>query len=69
VGECKKRLLARGRADDTPEDINSRLAWYETDVAPSVDFYRNNPNYNFCDVNGDQSVEDVFEDIKKQLGL
>ncbi len=31
-----KRLLARGRADDTEEGIRRRLAWYKADVLPAL---------------------------------
>jgi len=32
-----KRLLARGRIDDTEERIRRRLAWYRADVLPALD--------------------------------
>jgi adenylate kinase len=67
--EVTKRLLARDRADDTLEGIHSRLAWYETEVAPVVDFYRTNSKYIFCDINADQSAEKVQEDLRKAVGL
>lgn len=35
-----KRLLARGRNDDTEEGIRNRLGWYKTDVLPQLDMLR-----------------------------
>ena len=37
--EATRRLLARGRPDDTPEVIAQRLSWFPTKVLPIVDFY------------------------------
>jgi len=42
--ESLKRLLLRKRQDDDEDGIKKRLAWYETDVAPAVEFYRANRN-------------------------
>jgi adenylate kinase len=69
LDEILTRLLKRGRNDDTRESISRRLAWYETDVAPTVQFYRSNPNYRFLDINGVGSVEAIHADILKKLGL
>jgi len=35
-----KRLLARGRNDDTEEGIKNRLGWYKTDVLPQLEFLK-----------------------------
>ena len=35
------RAQAEGRADDSPEAVRNRLAVYEQQTAPVVDFYRN----------------------------
>ena len=34
-----ERMLARGRADDTPDTIRRRLEVYETQTAPLLEFY------------------------------
>lgn len=59
----KQRMLARGRADDKAEDINQRLEWYETNVVPTVDFFRQNNYYKVVDIDGEQPVEKVSADI------
>src|SRR3954454_11609244 len=38
--EVKRRLLGRGRADDTPDVINERLREYRADTEPLIDRYR-----------------------------
>ncbi|OJI08202.1 MAG: hypothetical protein COX02_01685 [Candidatus Vogelbacteria bacterium CG22_combo_CG10-13_8_21_14_all_37_9] len=63
-----KRLLDRGRTDDQAlADITKRLAWFETDVLPAVDFYRQNSAYRFIELNGEQSIETIHQDLIKAL--
>jgi len=61
------RLMERKRADDTPEKIQNRLGWYEEDVEPSIKYFREKVGYNFIEINGEQSIEDVQKDIIKAL--
>lgn len=59
-----ERLRARGRADDVASGgIDARMEWFEKDVMPAVNFYRNHPSYRFIEINGEQAVEDVARDI------
>jgi adenylate kinase len=62
-----EKLIARKRLDDSEDDIKRRLAWYDSEVAPTVEYYRNNPYYHFVEVNGEQSIEEVFEELKSKL--
>ncbi len=65
--EVKRRLIARGRQDDTEASISSRLAFFEQDVKPVIEHYR--AKGMLIEVNGEQSVEQVHEDIVQLLGL
>lgn len=65
----EKRLLGRARKDDNPESIKKRLEWYETEVVPSVNYFKNDPYYNFIEVNGEQPIADVQNEILAKLGL
>ena len=67
--ESTKRLKSRGRNDDSDEAIKKRLAWYESDVKPSVEFYRTNPGVQFLDIDGERTIEEVHQDIVKRVGL
>ena len=67
--ESLKRLLLRKRLDDDEDNIKKRMAWYETDVAPAVEYYRTNPGYHFLKIDGERSVEAIHADIVKRLGL
>lgn len=63
--ELLRRLLARGdtdgRADDRASVIEHRLAVYQEETAPMLDFYSDRGLV--VDVDGDQPVEDVFDSI------
>lgn len=61
------RMVKRGRADDKEELIKNRLKFYTDDVLPAIEYYRNNPDYIFWDVDGEPTIPEIFEDIKKRL--
>ena len=65
--EAVKRLLERGRKDDTEEGIRKRLGWYEEKVAPVVDYFKQNDFYTVVSVDGNQSIEDVQSAIINTL--
>jgi adenylate kinase len=67
--EVTGRLLKRGRHDDTKEKIAERLKWFETDVMPSVNFFRSCKSCKYINIDGDQSIEDVHKDVVKALGI
>ena len=65
--ESRERLLARGRADDHDEEIERRLSWFETDVRPVLDYYKEKGILEVID--GEQSIEEVQKDIVNLLGI
>lgn len=68
--EAEVRLRARGRPDDLdPEALMRRLAWYDDDVVPAIEFYRATPPYRFIEINGEQTPEEVHKDIISALGV
>lgn len=58
-----KRLLTRGRPDDTEAAIKARLERYHREVEPLLDAYQER----IFRIDGDQSVEAVSEDIREVL--
>lgn len=67
---AEERLHGRGRPDDIKSDVVARrLSWYDEDVVPAVDYYKNHPAYHFLEINGEQSPEEVFNDVLKGLNL
>ncbi|MEX0673035.1 MAG: nucleoside monophosphate kinase [Candidatus Paceibacterota bacterium] len=69
VEEAKRRLLERARTDDTEEGISNRLSWYESEVKPAIDIYREDDYYQFHEINGEQSVEEVHQELMGSLAL
>lgn len=64
------RLAGRGRADDRIDaDIKKRLAWFQTDVVPALEYYKTNPDYQFLAINGEQTIEQVHAEIMTKLGF
>ncbi len=61
--ESKKRLLARKRFDDNDKEIEERLSWFESEVVPTLDFFKSNPDYDYVVVNGMQPAEEVHKEI------
>ncbi|MCB9805562.1 nucleoside monophosphate kinase [Candidatus Nomurabacteria bacterium] len=63
------RLMSRGRIDDQEEKIRNRLKWFREEVAQTVEEFKNDDRYIYCEIDGDQSIEKVQEDIIKALGV
>lgn len=55
------------RDDDKPETIQHRLDVYQTQTAPLIEYYKGHGL--LTTVNGEQAVDDVYKDMKEQLGL
>jgi len=53
------------RKDDTPEGIKQRLELYQERTFPVVEYYRQKQK--LIEINGEQSAEKVFNDIKSFL--
>jgi adenylate kinase len=63
-----KRLLARGRNDDTEDAIRRRLAWSKTDVLPQLDMLQSRGR-TIHRIDGEPDVETIHKNILKVLGL
>jgi adenylate kinase len=59
----ERRLLARGRADDTPDVIAERLREYREDTQPLIEHYRDV----LVDVDGDRPEDQIAADLKRRL--
>ncbi len=65
VEELKRRLLARGRADDTKELIEKRFEVQRTELMMVLEYFESAGK--LCRINGDQEIERVFEEIMGNL--
>jgi len=63
--EVVKRLLARGRADDTEELINKRLDLYYLQTQPLIDYYAQKGI--LVEVDGMGDIKGIKDEIKKQI--
>jgi adenylate kinase len=63
--ELVKRLVSRaaeqGRSDDTPETISRRMAVYNEQTAPVLDYYRSSGR--IIEIDGTGSPDEVFERV------
>ena len=58
-----QKLLGRGRSDDNLKSIKERLAYFEKDVVPVIDYYSGKSRYKLVKINGEQSAEEVHKEI------
>lgn len=65
----KERMKARGRGDDTEKDMDARLDWFETNVMPTIDYFRKNLYYRFVEVSGERPIEVIHKEILEKAGL
>jgi adenylate kinase len=61
--EVERRLLARGREDDTPEVIKERLREYDEDTEPLVEHYRDV----LVEVDGDRDEDEIAAEIQARV--
>ena len=67
--EAMKRNLLRVRHDDTKEGIAKRFDEYVNNVIPAMNYFKGKENYTIYTINGEQTVENVHEDIISKLGI
>ena len=61
--EARRRLLERARSDDNEKDIAERLNWYEINVRPAINFFKNHDGYKFIAINGERPIEEVSKEL------
>jgi adenylate kinase len=61
--KCGEELVKR--PEDTVEGTKSRLEWFVTEVQPVIDYYKSKGS--LITINGEQSVDKVFEDVLKAI--
>jgi len=63
--EARKRMLKRGRPDDTRENIAARMAFFTKEVKPMLSYYRKRGV--LVEVSGRGAVEDIHKEITRKL--
>jgi len=62
-----QRMLERGRGDDSLKSIKERMAYFEKDVVPVIDYYSGRSKHKLTRVNGEQRVEAVHQEILEKV--
>ena len=63
--EVLRRLLARGRADDTEEIINNRIELYKKETGPVIEYMRKRPGFLEIKAEGGTPEETANEIIRR----
>lgn len=67
--EAVERLIKRGRSDDTPEAIRTRLAWTRTAEKEIEAWFKQHPSYRFVEVDGMGTIEETHQRVLAALNL
>ena len=59
----KSRMLGRGREDDTEENTEVRLNWYDNEVVPAINYLKKQPGYVYIEIDGEGNIEKIYEEI------
>ncbi len=63
-----KRLMARGRSDDTEEKIRRRIGWYKEEVLPTLNLLEER-GATMHHIDGEPDIETIHKNIMSALGL
>lgn len=58
---------ARTRADDTLEGMQKRLSWFTENVIPVINYFSQNEKYKSVTINGEQTIEEVSNEIQENI--
>jgi adenylate kinase family enzyme len=67
--EAVKRITSRGRHDDTSDGIKKRFEEYTQNVLPAMEYLRDKENYKIYTINGEQTIENVHQELIATLGI
>jgi len=64
------RLIERARKDDSSiQKIEKKLKWFDESVIPALDYMKEDRHYTFVEVDGERSIEEVHQNILKELEI
>lgn len=67
--EATKRMKLRARSDDTDEGIAKRFDEYVNNVIPAMNYFKDKSGYTLYTINGEQTIEEVHQELINKLGL
>lgn len=66
----REATSAEKRADaSSVEEIEKRIDLFYQDILPCVEIFKNDPRYTFIRINGEQSIEEIHQEILEKLEL
>ncbi len=65
----KKRMLARGRGDDSETAVESRLNEYDRTVIPMIEAMKTDSFFTYIEINGEPDPETVHKSLIAALGI
>jgi adenylate kinase len=63
----KERMLKRGRTDDTLENAEIRLNWYDSDVVAGLDYLKSVPGYIYIPIDGERAIDEIHKDVMEKI--
>lgn len=64
----REHLMQRHRFDDKSEvEIEKKIAWFNHDVVPAIEYFKADPYYKYLEINGEQPIEKVQEEIMSKI--
>ncbi len=66
---AKGRMIKRGRVDDHEEAIMNRLDAYDNFVLPMIENAKNDTFFNYFEINGEETVENIYKKIREVLEI
>jgi adenylate kinase len=66
IDRMVKRAAEENRSDDAPEAIQRRLALYDRETAPLVEYYRSTRG-NVVGIHADRPIDEVFSELREAL--
>ena len=64
----RERLRNRHRLDErTEEDIEKRIAWFNRDVIPAIEYFKNDSFYKYIELDGEKTVEEVQKELLSKI--
>lgn len=67
--EVIRRMLSRGREDDTEDKIKRRLAWTKEHTDSIMEFFNKGDRYNIHSMDASRSIDEIHQDIISCLNL
>jgi len=65
---AKLRLKERHRFDDKTEaELEKKVSWFNQDVVPAIEYFKNDPFYHYIELNGEQTIDDVFQELLSKI--